>query len=258
MKSITRSFAIAASLAFMSLCGCHRLTDTSAHNEAKVKHYVDLLRQQNFDEIEKDADPGIFPIDGDYTLHSMAAMFPGSEPLSIKLVASNTFTGDGFTKSSGTLEYHFPDRWLLVTVTERESGDTVWLTGFQVQQTPASVEERTRFTFSGKGALQYVAIILGILSLAFSLFAFVLCIRTPIVKRKWLWLIATLIGFGAVAVNWTTGQSDVAYIYIYFPTATIGLLPYGSWLIRVSIPLGAIIFVAARRHLVANPSSPPQ
>ncbi len=80
----------------------------------------------------------------------------------------------------------------------------------------------------------------------------IICIRTPVAKRKWLWILFVLVGIGAIGVNWTTGQFS-------FRVATLNLLgaaavsagPHAPWFISVGFPLGAIMFWVKRRKFLS-------
>lgn len=63
--------------------------------ESVAKGYVDLLRQNRFDEIEKNLDSSIKTPDIHSTLVKMAQMIPTQQPESIKVVGAhkNVFNG---------------------------------------------------------------------------------------------------------------------------------------------------------------------
>ena len=86
----------------------------------------------------------------------------------------------------------------------------------------------------------------------FSLYALVLCVRTRLRGKKWLWIVAILLGVGALSVNWTTGQWNFQPAYVQLLSASATASPYGPWVISVSVPLGAILFVLRRKELTAR------
>jgi len=222
---------------------------TKPQDKANVEHYVDLLRQQKFDEIEKSLDGGLDGTDASDKMATMAAMIPPQNPLSIKVVGSQTLKGMGFTRSDITLEYEFPGKWLLVNLvtTKREEG--TFITGFMVNPIPDSLENLNRFTLSHKGETQYDVLLFSIVLMVFTIYAFVACIKTKIAKRKWLWLIGTLIGICQVSVNWTSGQLHFSLITIHLPPFGATEQLYAPWFIYVYVPIGAILFLVRRKHL---------
>ena len=249
-----------------SLVGCNQATFvkswTPPNAESTARGYVDLLRQGQFDQIERDLDPSIVDSNLRDTLAKMAAIFPAGNPQSIKVVGVNTDVGVNIPHrqdtSKITLEYQFPNKWLLVNIaTEKKRGFSS-IVDFHVTPIPDSLENRNKFTLVGKSAIQYSILILAVCSLVFSFYVLILCIRRKDVKRKWLWLIAVLGGVEKVAVNWTTGQLTFGVLSIYLPTAIASRNPYGPWTIGVCIPLGAILFLLRHRKLkIAGGSIPP-
>jgi hypothetical protein len=127
--------------------------------------------------------------------------------------------------------------------------DITVVTSFSDYAESESLEEANRFTFTGKEPVQYVILAAAIGSLALMIYAFVLCIRTPMEKRKWLWIILVFVGVAKVGVDWTTGETFFRLLYIFIPAATAGKDLYGPWSISVSIPLGALLFLIYRERL---------
>jgi hypothetical protein len=147
------------------------------------------------------------------------------------------------------LEYQFADEWLLANVVTKKTGDATTITGFFVKPIPRSLENENNFTLSGKSASQYAALFLAIFAPLFCLYAFVICIRTKIEKRKWLWLVLTLVGAGALNLNWTTGQGSFTLFSLYLLSAAVNAAPYGPWILHISLPLGAMLFLGLRENL---------
>lgn len=223
-----------------------------AENEASARRYVNLLRQNNFDQIEKETNASIKGPNNRRKLVTMAAMFTAQEPTSVKVVGFRKhFSGDSRTTSI-SLEYEFPDRWLLVEVVTQTTGGVDTLLGIHVTPLADSLENLNRFTFVDKGASQYTIFFLAVLAALLTLYAFVLCIKTKIGKKKWLWLILVLVGAGKLGVDWTTGQLFFAPLFIQLPPAGAVADLYGAWFVFVSMPVGAIVFLALRNKLLES------
>jgi hypothetical protein len=142
-----------------------------------------------------------------------------------------------------------------VALQKKAGVTTIW--GFHVVQTPDSLENLNRFTFTGKSFFQYVIFALAILIPIFILYVLVLCIQTKIAKRKWLWIIFILLGIGRVTMDWSTGRWKLDLLNIQlFGAGAIAPL-YSPWLITVSIPVGAIVFLVMRKKLTASPETIP-
>ena len=235
--------------------GCDQATlmkkMTLEEAEAMTRRYTDDLRQNRFDRIEQDMDPGLKDSNMRGTLESMAAMFPAQEPVSTKLVGFRSFFGR-VKRTEVTLEYEFPQKWLLAEVITQKSAGVTTIVGFHVMPITDSLENLNRFTLVGKGATQYAILSLAVVTSLFSLSVFILCTKTRIGKKKWLWLIFILLGIGKLVVNWTTGQVFFSELAIQLPAGGANAQFYGPWQVYASIPLGAIIFLIRRKNLVGS------
>lgn len=228
--------------------------------ESNARDVVSLLREHKFEQIEKNLDPSIIYPSTDDTLAQMEALFPATVPISTKVVGVNRFQNSGVSTTSISLEYEFPGKWLLASVVTRSSAEGTLITGLTVKPLSDSLENQNRFSLKDKGGLQYAALALAVFAPLLCIYAFVLCIRTKIEKRKWLWLIITLIGVGTLNLNWTTGQSSFALFNVYLLSAGINAAPYGPWILHISLPLGALLFLGLRNKLekpAHQPMEPP-
>lgn len=255
MRQTSRSIAGLALL--ILLLGCDQATMlkkfTPPADEAAARHYVDLLRQRKFEEIEKNVASMVNEPDIPGTLESMANLFPQGEALSSKVVGSHWFRQDDLYRSNITLEYQFPDRWLLVAV-EIETRDGVGaLRYLHVQQMPQSLEEANRFTLVDKGPTHYMVLLLAVMVGVLSLYTFVLCLRTKI-RRKWLWALLTLVGVGRFGIDWTTGHTLVSLFFVTLPSAGVAGSLYGPWVVYFTLPAGSLLFLALRTKLMVAAS----
>jgi len=184
------------------------------------------------------------------TLTHMADLIPGDNPISVKRVDWRRVDTDAHnSEASTTLEYQFPHDWVLIEVTLQEiEGDTK-IISFHVRGMATSVEQQNRFSLGGRDLEQYVVLFLSIASPAFSLFAFVLCLKTKIRQRKWLWLIFIWFGIGEFGTNWSTATSVLTPFFVCFPPGGFHAYQYGPWIIYASLPIGAILFLYKRPSL---------
>ena len=255
-----RKMMIVGVLLAVLVAGCGRAAlmnhFASQADQQAARGYIDLLRQHKFDQIEKDIDPSIKTAKLHDTLVKMAAALPAQNPMSVKIVSANTFSSLSLTKDNLTFEYQFPDRWMLINVALQKKNGVSTIIGFRVNALPDSLENINRFSLGGKNIFQYAVLVLSALAVIVSLYALVLCARTRIAKRKWLWILFILLGVGKISVNWTTGQWGFMPLSIQlFSVAAFSQL-YGPWIISVSFPLGAVWFLLRRKQLAANPASP--
>jgi hypothetical protein len=246
--------------------GCNQNNDslinkfTPPEDEAIATNYIALLRQNKFEPIEKDLDPSLKSAITQDTLTKMAAAIPPQDPVSVKVIGAQQFRDPNFYRINLSFEYQFPSKWLLINVATQKKGGVSTIIGFNVYPLSNSLENINRFTLAGKSFIQYVTLAFAVLIPLFTLYALVLCIRTKMEKRKWLWMIFILIGIGKFTVNWTTGQWNFAPLFIQLLFGASAFAPmYGAWLISISLPLGAILFLLRRKRLIASiePANPP-
>jgi hypothetical protein len=246
-------FLILIFLVLISGCGQASMMSamTSHGDEQNAKTYIDLLRAHKFDQIENALDPSIKSANTHDLLVHMASAIPAQDPISTKVVGSNTFNSPHVYKSNITFEYQYPDQWLLINVAVAKQDDVSTIVGFNVKPLNDSIESMNKFTLAGKSLLQYTVLGAAVVAALFSLFALIVCIRTKIPTRKWLWIVFILFGVGGFAVNWTTGQWHITPIYVQLFSAAAFAPFYGAWTISVSLPLGAIWFLLKRKEFSA-------
>lgn len=215
-----------------------------------ARGYIEKLRNRDFTVIEKVMDPSIAGQLEGGVLAKMADLFPKGEPTSAKLVGANRFSTDkDGTTLNLTYEFQFGDRFLLTNVATKTKEGVETIVGFRVQPLPLSLEAQNRFTLSNKTALQYAVLAAAVASALFTLYALVICVRTKLARRKWLWILFILFGFGKIMVNWTTGAWDFRILSFQLFSAAAFADYFGPWIISVALPIGAAVFLNRRKTL---------
>lgn len=218
-------------------------------DQALAKSYIDLLRQKRLDDIEKTADPSMSGPALHGTLVQMATFMPAGEPTSITLVGAHRWDSGDATTVNLTFEYEFSGKWVLTNVAVKHVGNSASIVGFSVIPQSKPLAEQNKFTLTDKTALQYAVLALAIVLPLFTLFALVVCIRTPLKGRKWPWIVFVLVGFGNLSMGWTSGYWAVAPLTVQLFSAAAFAPLYGPWTMTVALPLGAITFLIRRRKL---------
>jgi hypothetical protein len=262
---VTMRTILLVGIAFcLSIGGCSRSElmkkMTPPADEAFARERIDLLRQKRFEQIEQELDPSISVPNIQETLNTMAGMFPGEEPKSIKVVDLKFLHSQDSSTHILTLEYEFSETWLLVNISIKRMSGLSTIAAFNVTPIAESLENVNSFSLVGKTGLQYSMLGLALAGPIFCLYALIVCLRTKMPNFKWLWAIFILFGVGRLAVNWTTGELTFTPLAVHIPCASMTAVPaYGPWMVAVSLPIGAILFMA-RRSRNATPSevySPP-
>lgn len=245
-----------ALLALLFAAGCSQQSMlqmvSSPEDQSNARKYIDYLRSGSFDEIEQAMDPSLRSPNLRETLVRMAALLPAAQPSSIKVVGAQTFQGPNGVSRNITFEYDFSGNWFLMNVATLERADAVTIVGFNVSPRPTSLEEQNRFGLAGKSAIQYVTLALVAVLPLFTLVALILCVRTRMPGRKWPWVLFVILGFGQLAVNWTTGEWGFNLLSVQLFSASAAAAPYGPWTLAVSVPVGAIAFLLRRRAMLAR------
>lgn len=259
MAQVDRFIQGLALILLCALVGCDRTSMMKkmipSQDAMLAERYMDAIRHKDYETVEQIADPTIAGPDLRDALAGLAAIFPdpAEEPTSVKPVAINFFRkAGGATNTSITLEYEFSNEWLLAEVTTQKVEGVVTITGVHAKSIPESVESQNGFNLMNKGLSQYAVLLLAIATPLLTLYALVLCIKTKLDKRKWLWLAFILFGIGKLSVNWTTGQLYVMPLAVQLPPSGAHALGYAPWMVYTSIPLGAIIFLVYRDEIRAS------
>lgn len=221
---------------------------TSVEDEALARDCVDLLLQNRFDEIEARLDPDIKNADIHEKLAEMSSFFP-SKPISVKTVEAGFVHGPDSSTANITLEYQFQRSWLLAHVVIRTRAGVKTLTAFRITPTAESFEVMNEFTFANKGFSQYAGLLITTSVAALTLYAFVLCARMKIGGKKWVWLVAILVGVCRLTVNWTTGEWFLTPSALSIPPVQVSCSAYGPWVLQIFSPVGAMAFLRLRKKL---------
>lgn len=242
-----------AAFAFL-LAGCDQqaLLDKLVPQEevALSKRLIVQLAARDFPAIEQQLDPSLHDPAIRGKLQQLAEQFPSSPPIDVQVVGAQSFTSSNAPQRaqySLALQYAYPGKWLLANVVLNKQDGRHTLLGLHVNPLPDSLQNINRFTFAGKGAAHFIMFTLAIAVPAFILVALVLCIRTPIPRRKWLWIVFILFGFMRFSLNWTDGSMNFSPLSMHLFGAMFGwAAPAAPMVLAVSIPLGAVMFFVRR------------
>jgi hypothetical protein len=251
---LLRQFAFQVLLLVLAGCTQQNLLQKFASQAEQdlARHYIDFLRQNRFEDIERVIDSSIGGPSLHGTLGKMAALIPAGEPTSVTLVGVNRMNTASATTLNLTFEYDFSGKWLTMNVAVKRQGGNTTIVGFNVNPEPASLEQQNKFTLTGRTSVQYIVFALTIVLPLLTIWSLVVCVRTKLKGRKWPWVLFILLGIGKFAVNWTTGQWAFAPLSIQLFSAGAFAPLYGPWTFAISIPLGALIFLLRRSHLGVN------
>ena len=243
-------------LSLFALCGCSRegyLRSTMERlapddDEALAKEFLSALRTRDFKMVTDLLDPQLVQ-EIESNLDQGADMLNHGKLVSFELAGCEVFSTLDKKRSRLTYQYQFTNAWVLAEVTIETAGVSKKVIGISLNPIPKSLGEQNAFTLSGKGIQHYVLLIFAVVVPVFVIWTVVLCARAKI-RKKWLWIAFILAGITKLNLTWTTGQMDFHPIAFQIPGAGVmkmGL--YAPWILTVSFPLGAILFMVKRRKL---------
>jgi len=218
-------------------------------DQALVKGYIADLQAGRLDLVESKLDPSLNTPGVRDSLVRAAELLPKGSPTSVKLVGAQRFISSSGTRTTTIFEYQWGDKWFLCNVAVLKSATAQTIVGIRVSQLTASLEAQSKFTLQGKRLSQYAILAGAILAFGLTAFALVECIRTKGIRRKWLWIVFIIFGFGILSVNWSTGVAGFKLLSVALFSAGAFAPLYGPWTISMSAPVGAIVFLLRRRKL---------
>jgi hypothetical protein len=223
-----------------------------------AKNHVALFPARRFEEIEGQLSSNLKVAQLRERLEQMAALFPDATPKQIRVVHSHVVAGTMDRQVNFTIEYEFDDRWLLASVALQRINESSVVIGVHVTPVDKSVADFHRFRLGGKGAVHYATLAMVVLVPIFIVFTLIYCFRTPVPKRKWLWVIFILFGVGRLSIDWTSGSLSMNPIHIQILGAGASRsAPYSPWMMTTSLPLGAILFMLKRRRWMTPATAAP-
>lgn len=218
-----------------------------------AEEYLAKLRDKDFNYVKSQMSKETLARANDVLLVKMSNYFRKGKLLSTELIGSQVNVFNGKWQGNFSFEYHFTDGWNTANVVFKKVDRKYEVIGLNVYQPNMSQKELNEFTFKNRSIVQYLILLLAIVIPAFIIVTTYYCARTPIPKRKWLWVIFVLIGIFAVQVNWTTGGISIQPISAHlFGVSAITASPYAPWIISISFPLGAIIFWFKRKRFIES------
>ncbi|WP_342617096.1 hypothetical protein [Rhodoferax sp. GW822-FHT02A01] len=223
-----------------------------------AKEFFQKIQSKDFESVKSQIDPALASQVPDEKLIEIAGYFPSGNLLSTELIGSQVNVVNSNWQGNFTFEYHFEHGWVVSNVVLTRVNGKLLVMGFHVYQTQASQKEINKFSLAGKSPLQYSVFAFVILTPLFILVTLITSIRTPIPKRKWLWILFILGGIGTISVNWTTGDFGFQVVqYQLFGAGAFAAGEYAPWVLTVGLPIGAIAFwfmrVKWNKSIISDP-----
>ena len=258
MRLYQKLFVALGLLALLAGCDQKAMLDkfTPKEEAAIAQRVLSDVIAKNFSAVDSQLDPSLQTPATRDALGKMADAFPAAQPAAVNIVGAETRTFNGATTYNLTYEYAYPNTWLLANVMLQRKDGQLRIIGLHAYPEKQSLGETNAFRFAGKSFTHYAVLGLAIAIALFVIYALVVCFRTPIAKRKWLWLLFVALGFVQFFFNWTDGSFTIRPLSIAFLASGFYRAgPYAPIILSSSIPVGAIVFLLRRRALVVRSTS---
>lgn len=215
---------------------------------------LESIRANDFDTVSKHLHHTLISQVTRENLEEVSKNFPSGNLIQSEIIGSRVTKGNNDWNGDFTFEYEFDNNeWALANIVVNKNDGTLSVTGFRVARTEQSKKEGNRFTLYGKSMVHYLFFLFTVLILLFSLFTFIVCIRTPLQNKKVLWAIVTLAGAISLTLNWTTGELSFQLLSIQLPPiSAMAASPYAPWFISFAIPIGSILFWIKRKAMTVK------
>jgi len=213
-----------------------------------AKAHFELLRLGDVDQVVAELNSQIVDDSVREKIEAVVEYVPDDEPLGFEVVGANTHLANGTRTVTLNIQYEYPDQWLVFTISVDSSNEPFKVNSINANLLEQSLAEINAFHLTQNGPIGILLVILGAAVPVFCIVVFVVCLRTPIPKGKWRWAIFTLLGVMTYQINWTTGQMGFTPMHIQLLGAGFARSGfYGPWVLGVSIPFGALVFLLKRK-----------
>ncbi len=244
--AVRKAGLLALAFAAAALAGC-KLPVLDPESDAVARAmYTDL--RTGSPEIHTRLSPELKTPASQAELVNMRALIPPGEPSTGKAVGWNYVSVLGQGKSAVmTHEYDYPGKVVLAQVSlQRPEGAKAWIVdGARIRAATTQELDALKFSPLGKSPTHYVFLAAMGASLTLMLVALIKVIRTKGLKRKWLWVIASLFCVIGFEINWFSGAvSWKANFGLINAGVLSGSSRFDPWILFFCLPLGAILILA--------------
>ncbi|MBK9989586.1 MAG: hypothetical protein IPP19_02320 [Verrucomicrobia bacterium] len=240
-------------VALLSACKPGITIESFADDEKEqmAQRYIQRLIDGDTTTLSQELHPSLRSGNELTQINQMRTLIPAGSPNVTNLVGYNLFKTADIRRYNLTYQFGYGSKWVLINAAWNELPDgNRQIVGMSVYPLPEPLQQTHAFTFKRARLLHYAFLTAAILLPIFSILTLIVCIRTKLARRKWLWIVFILFGLGQLSLNWTTGQLGLSLLsFQLFSGGAMTSSIYSPWIVSVSLPVGAVLFWIFRNKL---------
>jgi hypothetical protein len=211
--------------------------------EESLRAVFDQVRAGQFEEIESRLSEQNRTPETRSTLEQLRDIIPSEPPESVSRLRWEIHESADSRTIASVHEYAYPDRILIVTTTLKRDGASGYsIENFHINAFNPAQARANDFTLQGKPPRQLAFFGALVASVVLMIVAVLGTLLTRSFKRKWLWVIISLVGAPVFLMNWATGAWQPSFTLSLIGTAvTRGLSPVDPWIVTFQLPIGALV-----------------
>jgi hypothetical protein len=232
---------------------------TPAADDKVAREFIEHIRSGHLDKAKAMLDTPLQSAEGENGMAQLFIMFKQGEVRSIQVVGVHWYgNAGGDSRVDLGYELELSTGWFAGSVViAHDPVRGPLIQGAHFSPEPDSMERTNAFTFAGKDLRHYAMLGVCVMVPLVILGSLVVCVRSR-VPLKWLWIIGILWGFGALHLNWATGQFSFQLLsFRLLGVSCFAAGPSAPWILSVSFPAAAVVFLCVRKKLEASISSTP-
>lgn len=215
----------------------------SRQEQAFASRVVDQLRAGQGTVLETVAGPELQRDLAEYLPKAAPLLRPVPGIFTVQTVGVFSLNGNPPVKTF-VLQGGAGSHWAVVRVVVRRSGDVAQVIGLNVTPFNSDPLRVNDFALNRRGVVGWAWLLASLVSCCTCLLAVVLVWRGRWLRRRWLWTIGSLLGFGGFVLNWSTGAWGILPLNLsVFGAQANKAGPYAPWLLSFGIPIVAIIVI---------------
>jgi hypothetical protein len=215
-----------------------------------AKRVVADLRSHNFADANAITEPAFRTTDNK-VLAQIGDVFPKRREDSLRVTAWHKFSMRGIENTNIEIFYYFgKDGVVRAQVSTLRNGSGLMIHGAHINSYSLAQLHFNDFRFpAGALDIRWVFLAVAWLFDAVAFTTFALCLMSPVVRWRWRWLWAIFVLAGALRLNLDWMTLDTQYQLLMFiapPAQFFQAFSYGSWVLTITAPVGALIYWAKR------------